>query len=1071
MRLRNFLKTLIPVCTLLLMSCTNEELILDASQTQRGRAFAEAFKARFDNIDPNHTWIDGTVGKVIVTTDEKANIVVYGLGRSDGTLLRLKRCVVEGTQEVHYDIPMGCEKVVIRAWNKHGDAYKTLNPNNENDEAILLISTGTRAASLQNLSPQAAQEIPNVWNQYGVVAPWETNMPHLDNNRIRCVWDPHIYTKDANGLTILASDQSIDTYANPPRRPTAGLSFYFQGKDGYWYNAYFPDDDLKYYLPTSLFNGDADFLARTGFSANEENTNWRKVTIGVNRKRCSFLPMDTNGNWDTISEQWGIRFLNLGNEETYYNFRPCGKRGSWQSHQQGDYGHFYTTNIDISDAPGSPNYGGDRLASTEKFYNVDLNGDIIDEITDIVKRAEGNYEVLRDYNRDEGLQTLREGPVTVSWFYSETTTRDYVGYYYTEGSDTEADCNAAPKYLLLEATCTNRTEGDTFPLTYYGPDGNGTPTYTFPAGVNIHFFVLHGRDSSSGSPNPHSGHSSWGTQDPTEGYGENANIHPEWQSPRYEWLFYDTSVGDLMMNGNQFVARNSNAANGWTLNAYYACYSHGALINDPAIQRVYNIEDNNGLRPDHRVLEEFEGNYKPMVAFKYAGYNVIGFEDTPVEEWNGLDWNDCVFIVNGNFDVPKINEQDLAFSMCMEDLGDIDDLDYNDLYMVVIQGYEEITSTDGQTHQSVIEQYYAAPKVIIDMAGGILPLKITYEDELRSHLNQTLFEDVHKAFGLEYAGDEMKYATVGQRSTINTYDPSSSDPKNPQNAVNVEPAYSPGEISTVTFTDGAIVKCTNVRSLGDPAKIGHIETWFDAHNFTSNDQATFSIIENIPNFKIYVKYNEGESDEEVVCISGPKNVEVNIGHNTDKIPYAFWFPSTAASEQQSNDNPETRVHPGFERQFIGNYLDGFNEWVAKQDKHGDKTWYDWCWNSDKSWPENNGNQGGGGGGTNPDQMTTSTINISANANPDYYEIPASAFSAASTTVYVKLSYNDNENWKWSNWVINGATVLNPSGIMENYCTEDLSNYISDLKQNGLRIEWWGSDQTWNIPSKIEILYK
>ena len=129
------------------------------------------------------------------------------------------------------------------------------------------------------------------------------------------------------------------------------------------------------------------------------------------------------------------------------------------------------------------------------------------------------------------------------------------------------------------------------------------------------------------------------------------------------------------------------------------------------------------------------------------------------------------------------------------------------------------------------------------------------------------------------------------------------------------------------------------------------------------------------------------------------------------------------------------------------------------------------WNSDKSWPENNGNQGGGGGGTNPDQMTTSTINISANANPDYYEIPASAFSAASTTVYVKLSYNDNENWKWSNWVINGATVLNPSGIMENYCTEDLSNYISDLKQNGLRIEWWGSDQTWNIPTKIEILYK
>jgi hypothetical protein len=256
--------------------------------------------------------------------------------------------------------------------------------------------------------------------------------------------------------------------------------------------------------------------------------------------------------------------------------------------------------------------------------------------------------------------------------------------------------------------------------------------------------------------------------------------------------------------------------------------------------------------------------------------------------------------------------------------------------------------------------------------------------------------------------------------------------------------------------------------LGDPAEYGHIRTNFDESKFQEGEVANFSIIENIPNFKIYVKYNEGESDEEVVCISGPKDVEVNIGHNTDKIPYAFWFPSTAASEQQSNENPETRVHPGFERQFIGNYLDGFNEWVADQThaEKGKTNWYNWMWGEVD--PDNN--QGSGNSGQS-DQLRSITFNVSATNNADYYELSASSFSRVNTECYVKLHYTDTQNYKWSNWVLNGSTILNPNGILENYCTEDLTNYISDLKQNGLRIEWWASDQTWNIPTKIEILYK
>lgn len=1071
MKLRYFLRIMIPVCALATVSCTNEELILEASQTQRGRDFAQAFKARFDNIDPNHTWIDGTVGKVMVTTDEKANITIYGLGRSDNAAIRLKRCVVDGTQEVHYDIPMGCETVVIRAWNEHGNAYKTLSPTNQEDEATLLLGSGSRAASINNLQPKSAQMIDNVWNYYGKVAPWQTVIPNTGDNNIIAKFDTYYRSYDPQN-----GNDKTDGY-----KPGLGMCFYFKSGDSYYniynpaattfqkngkviYDADFTQLDGNYkanFIPTGFFeNSDEKFCEMTGFTMSDKVTSnnsggkWQVVYVGGDKGNlpCQYVSLDNNNNYITTQYM---------PEGYYFNFDSFGKRGSWFNQSDEDkFGKFYVTNGMLSSNDNS--YFYNPRDKYENYYNVDLNGDIINEINDIFTNAEGNYTILRDFNTDEGITTVKEGPVTVSWFYSETTTRDYIGYYYTEAGQPNPDI--ARKYLLLEASCTNRTQGDTFPLTYYGPNGEGSATFEFPKGVTVHFFILHGRDSSTNNPNPHSSYQNWQTGDPVEWVGttETTPGHYEPNSnlrgTTYDWLFY----------GND----------GWTLNAYYVGYSHAKSdnnVNDVAMERIRDVSVWNAdyATPANTIYDEYDGVYKPMVAFKYAGYNVIGFEDTPIQNYgNTLDWNDVAFIVNGNFDVPDINERDLAFSMCMEDLGGTDDLDYNDLYMIVIQGYEEVTTTDGQTHQSTTEHFYAPPKVIVDMAGGILPLKIAYVDELRTHLTQTLFEDVHKAFGIEYAKDKMKYATVGQRSTINTFEPNSSDPKNPRNALSVEPAYSAGEISKVSFTDGSVVRCTNVRSLGDSSKNGHIETWFDASRFTSNDQATFSIIENIPNFKIYVTYNEGEDgQEEVVCISGPKNVQVGGEGKDDRIPYAFWFPSTAESEQQSEANPDSRVHPGFERQFIGDYLPDFNAWVADQThaSKGKTNWYHWMWGETN--PENNQGSTNQGGGNNPAQLTTSTISVNASTNKDYYEIPASAFSNATTTVYVKLNYSDTEHYKWSNWVINESTVLNPSGILENYVTEDLSNRISDLKQYGLRIEWWSEGQEFNVPNNIQIIYK
>ncbi len=970
MNLRKFLRMMIPVCALAAVSCTNEELVLDASQTQRGREFAQAFKARFGEIDPNHTWVDGSVGKVTVTTDQAANIVIYGLGRTDGTLLRLKRCVVNGTQEVKYDIPAGCQKVVLRAYNNGNNfnEYKTLDPSNENDVADMT-AAGTRASSATTMeeymaqnNPRARQLIPNVWNAYtshGYPAPWQTTIP------------------ETSSLTLQYVDYSgIDDNAS-------GWNFFFRGTDGYLYNIH-TWDQLNDYMPVSLFTSIDEFHEKSGFTAADNVANggngYRIVTFAEGEKWTSHPSIAPGGGFES-----GRKYP----AGTYYNFAAYGKRGSWWKHDTDDYGKFYVTNMDITDSHTG------TLSGVQDYFKKTLNAEVISEIEKIVV-PDNQYDLLRPYVTDAGFTTLAPGPVTVTWFTGVTSTRDYVGYYYTTGEDTEAKEAAADKYLLLDAHSSSRQKGDTFPLTYY--DANGDASYIFPKDVNIHFFVVHGRGSSTNKPHPHSGYTSWSS-------GSMNN-----------WLFYDTTKSD------------GTNENGWTLDAWYAAYSQGGAINDPAYNRLYD-EDS---KPDSRITSDFGGNYIPSMSFNYAGYNVIGFEDTPTG--TDLDWNDCTFIVNGNFEVKKWHQQDLAFSMCMEDLGGTDDLDYNDLFMVVTQGYEEITTTG-----DVTETYYSAPKVMIPMAGGTLPLRIEFapEDATYEHLTQTLFSDVHAAFGSGLTDVAINTCLPNEYST------------NIRNITGT-PDYN-GTPFTVDFADGATVKCANFKARND-TEAEDVTTIFPGTLFTSTDIANFSILDHIPDFKIYVTYEDGEE----MCISGPKNLQVGEDTSDEqKIPFAFWFPSTAESEQASADNPETRVLPGYERQFINTAIPGFEQWVANQNHTGTK-WYDWAWGYDTNWPENNpggGSQGGesGEGGQTETSKTVSFTGSNVVSNPfgwdgNSYGIRISQSNLVSnpTSIQVVMTFTDSQYQDVEFADLNGTNGTWSHRIQQttNSISVDLNDYAS-----------------------------
>ncbi len=969
MKFRNFLRNLLPVCVLAIASCPNAELILDASKTQRGRDFASAFEARFGSVDPNHTWVDGTVGKVTVTTDQAANIVIYGLGRSDGTLLRLKRCVVNGTQEVKYDIPKGCKSVVLRAYNDKFNEYKTLNPSNEYDEAVMTTKGGTRAGSnattieefIASNQPRTRQLIPNVWNAYtshGYPAPWQTTIP------------------ETSSLTAI--------YRGSDAGDNAGWNFYFRGQDGYLYNV-FTWETYNYYMPASLFTSIEDFHAKTGFTSADEGTGYQVVEIAANQKWPAFPSIAPNG--DYVSG----RTYPAG---TYYNYKAYGKRGSWWRHDSDEYGKFYVTSMDISNSTSG------TLKDAPDYFKMELNAAVISEIEGIVT-PDNQYELLKPFVTDAGFTTLAPGPVSITWFTGVTTTRDYVGYYYTEGNDDEEAMNAADKYLLLDALSGARQKGDTFPLTYYGPDGTGSPSYTFPAGVNIHFFIVHGRGSSTSEPHPHSGYTSW-----TSGNQNN-------------WLFYDTTKSD---GSNE---------NGWTLDAWYSVYSQGGEINNPALNRLYDEH----LTPDARIDSDFDGNYIPSMAFNYAGYNVIGFEDTPTGI--DLDWNDCTFIVNGNFDIKKYKQQDLAFSMCMEDLGGTDDLDYNDLFMVVTQGYEEITTNTSPAPQT----YYSAPKVIIPMVGGTLPLKITFEPE--NEEPQVLFEDVHAAFGQGLTD-----------VAINTCEPGTySD--NIRN-ISGEPDYK-GTVFTVDFTDGSVVKCANFKARND-AEAEDVSTVFDASRWDADHIASFSILDHIPDFKIWVTYEDGQE----LCISGPKNLQVGEDvSDAQKIPFAFWFPSTADSEQESEENPETRVLPGYERQFINNALPGFAEWVANQDAYsadGRNNWYNWAWGTNGPVTPGSGNSGGGEEETTKTAIlegTNLTSNVTTNAfgwGKEGVFINPNCFISGATSITFKLTFSNTYTGQLKVVTYNGdhwGTGNNQNAVTE--CTINVNMSEFPTWTNGLYI--------------------
>ena len=103
--------------------------------------------------------------------------------------------------------------------------------------------------------------------------------------------------------------------------------------------------------------------------------------------------------------------------------------------------------------------------------------------------------------------------------------------------------------------------------------------------------------------------------------------------------------------------------------------------------------------------------------FKVQDKIVIGFEDANAYNSQDFDYNDCVFVLDGNFDediipdpIPEEDPKENSWIIACEDLGSTDDYDFNDVVF-------EVKHVSGETTATVTPL----------AAGGVYASHITYD--------------------------------------------------------------------------------------------------------------------------------------------------------------------------------------------------------------------------------------------------------------------------------------------------------------------------------------------------------
>lgn len=167
-----------------------------------------------------------------------------------------------------------------------------------------------------------------------------------------------------------------------------------------------------------------------------------------------------------------------------------------QVYDADEWGDFYATSVwPLCTSGHNQYYWGDKTMSTDcEHVDMDTAYPQLAAITKTLNDAESNKN-LEEYAQNISYTTTQDGEIVLTKIAGTSSANCAIGYFYTPAGteETEAILKAAPKYVVIPAT-QGISAGDRFRLTYYGKEGTGTPSFTFPEGTNIHFFLARSYD-------------------------------------------------------------------------------------------------------------------------------------------------------------------------------------------------------------------------------------------------------------------------------------------------------------------------------------------------------------------------------------------------------------------------------------------------------------------------------------------------------------------------------------------------------------------------------------------------
>ncbi|MGN0281390.1 MAG: LruC domain-containing protein [Prevotella sp.] len=318
--------------------------------------------------------------------------------------------------------------------------------------------------------------------------------------------------------------------------------------------------------------------------------------------------------------------------------------------------------------------------------SVEIDASLIDAIKTIIPENQKS-DYYSTIIQDVDLIVTESGPITLTFAYGQTSNSAAIGYYiYTDKS-------------------VNNTMPEEEQLTRKWLEENG-----YTSSGNTHTIE-------------------WNTTSDPQKLADKFVLIPNMQNIVYSSVHTEMKLLYPVGNGvysetfpagtkiSFFVIPNAYCENGY-INAKYTAFSFADMNYD--VHRSFNNGYYSGFDASTYATSH-------AATFKVKDKIVIGFEDAPAYNSQDFDYNDCVFILDGNFKdeiipdpIPEEDTPDQWIVAC-EDLGSTDDYDFNDIVF-------SVNHLPGSTTMQV------TPKA----AGGIYAANIYFDGKNLGEIHQLL---------------------------------------------------------------------------------------------------------------------------------------------------------------------------------------------------------------------------------------------------------------------------------------------------------------------------------------------